>query len=64
MFLNNLQPNDYPPTTQDKNGVPASHPSVQPVNNSQSDTLNDFNPVEMSNRYRILFIQDNLTYFP
>ena len=62
MFLNNLQPSNTSHISQDKNGVPASHPSVQTVNNnSQSDTLNDFNPVEMSSRWSdsYSFIQDN-----
>tara|TARA_B100001093_G_C26847549_1_gene1023585 strand:- start:567 stop:1127 length:561 start_codon:yes stop_codon:yes gene_type:complete len=62
MFLNNLQPSGISHVSQDKHGVPSNHPSVQPMNNnSQSDTLNDFNPVEMSNRWSdsYSFIQDN-----
>jgi hypothetical protein len=64
MFLNNMQPSNETVVSQDRSGNPSQHPSLskQPTQQSQeSGELNDFNPVEMSNRWSdaYSFIQDN-----
>ena len=64
MFLNNTQPSNQTTVSHDTNGNPAQHPSLsnKPVQQSEEPgELNDFNPVEMSNRWSdsYSFIQDN-----
>jgi hypothetical protein len=64
MYLNNLQTSSRSINPQNQQGVPSQHPSVSQSSQSaptNNDGLNDFNPVEMSNRWSdsYSFLQDN-----
>jgi len=63
MYLSNMQPSNNSMVSTDQSGNPSNHPSVSggASSNQPSEGLNDFNPVEMSNRWSdsYSFIQDN-----